>query len=183
MKSKQSSPTIQDGNKNSYAYVLKDSVEKGDSKKSDSFQNERRTNKMPRGPVPNINMQHFLGNFYVCNNFGHKDFDYRMNQKYNKKYPYKEDNSSDPPKGRSQNFFTPLQRCDKECYKCGNLGHIARNYKPLNPIEKGATTRDKEKIKAWKRIKDVKEKCSITLCAIESKNLWNVYSGCSKYMT
>ena len=67
-----------------------------------------------------------------------------MNQKHNKKSPYKEDNSSDPPKGRSQNSFAPLQMYDKECYKCGNLGHIARNYKPLTPIEKGVITRDKE---------------------------------------
>ena len=74
MKSEQSSPTIQDGNKKRYADVLKDSVEKGDSKKSNSFQNERRTNKIPRRPVTNINLQVFLGNCYVCNNFGPKAY-------------------------------------------------------------------------------------------------------------
>ena len=59
MKSEQSSPIVQDGNKKSYADVLKDLVEKGDRKKSDSFQNERRTNKMPRIQVTNKNMQVF----------------------------------------------------------------------------------------------------------------------------
>ena len=53
MKLEQSSPTIQDGNTQSYADVLQDLVEKGDSKKSASFQNERRTNKIPRRPVTN----------------------------------------------------------------------------------------------------------------------------------
>ena len=59
-----------------------------------------------------------------------------MNQKHNQKYPYKEDNSSDPLEGRNHNFFAHLQRYDKECYKCGNLGNIARNCKPFTPIEK-----------------------------------------------
>ena len=117
-------------------YILKDPVEKGDSKKFDCFQNERRTNKIPRRPVTNINLQVFLGNCYVCNNFGHKAFDCWMNQKHNQKYPYKEDNSSDPPKGKSHNSFAPLQRYGKDYYKSGNLGHIARNGKPLTPIEK-----------------------------------------------
>ena len=62
MKSEQSSPTIQDGNKNIYVDVLKHSIEKEDNKKYDSFQNERRTNKMPRRPVAHKNMQLFLGN-------------------------------------------------------------------------------------------------------------------------
>ena len=52
----------------------------------------------------------------------------------------------------------------------------------MNPIEKGAKTRD-EKGEAWKRIEYVKEKCSISLCAIEKKNLWHVDSVCSKHMT
>ena len=181
-KSEKSSPTIEDGNERSYANVLKYSIKKEESKKYDSFQNERRTNKMPRRPVTNINIQLFLGNCYVCNNFGHKAFDCRMNQKYNQKSPYKEDNSSDPPKGKSHNSFAPLQRYDKECYKCGNLGHIARNYTPLTSIEKGSTTRDKEKIKAWKIIEYGKEKCSIALCATKMRNLWHMDSGCSKHM-
>ena len=63
------------------------------------------------------------------------------------------------------------------------MGHIARNCKPLTPIEKGSTTRYKEQRKAWKRIEYVKEKCSISLCAIEKKNLWHVDSGGSKHMT
>ena len=65
-----------------------------------------------------------------------------------------------------------------------NMGiYIYINCKPLNPIEKGATTRDTEKIKAWKRIEDVKEKCSMALCATKKKNLWHMDSGCSKHMT
>ena len=106
-----------------------------------------------------------------------------MNQKHNQKYPYKEYNSSDPPKYRSQNSFAPLQGYDKECYKCGNLGHIARNYKPLTPIEKGATSRDMEQIKAWKRIEDVQEKCLVVLCVTKQKNIWHIDSGCSKNVT
>ena len=82
------------------------SVKKGDSKKYDYFQNKRRTNKIPRRPVTKINMQHFLGNFYVFNNFGHKSFECRIKQKHNHKSPYKEDNSSDPPKGINQDSFT-----------------------------------------------------------------------------
>ena len=115
--------------------------------------------------MTNNNMKLFLGNFYVCNNFGHKEFNCRMNQKHNKKSPYKEDNSSDPPKIRCHNSFPSLQRYHIECYKCGNLGNIARNCKPLNPIEKGDKTRDTKKIKAWKIIEHVKEKCSIAQCA------------------
>ena len=83
-----------------YANVLKDSIKKEDNQKNNSFQNERRTNKIPRRPVTNVNMKLFLGNCYVCNNFRHKAFDCRMNQKHNHEYPYKEENSSDPPKGR-----------------------------------------------------------------------------------
>ena len=85
MKSKQSSPIIQDENKKSYTDVLKDSVKKGHNKKFDSFQNERRKNKLLRRSMTNKNMQLFLGNCYVCNNFGHKAFDCRMNQKHNQK--------------------------------------------------------------------------------------------------
>ena len=103
MKSEKFSSTIHDGNKRSYLDVLKDPIEKGDSQESDSFQNERRTNKIPRRPVTNINLQLFLGNFYVCNNFGNKSFDCRMNQKHNQKYHCKKDNSNNPPKGRNQN--------------------------------------------------------------------------------
>ena len=88
-----------------------------------------------------------------------------MNQKHKQKSPYKEDNYSDPLKGISQNSFAPLQRYAKECYKCGNLGNISKNCKLLTPIEKGATTRDKEQINTWTRIEDVKDKCSIDLCA------------------
>ena len=106
MKSEKSSPTTQDGNKKSYADLLKYPIEKGDNTKIYYFQNERRTNKMPRRRATKKNVQLFLGNCYVCNNFGHKSFDCRMNQKHNQKYPYKEDNSSDPPKGISQNSFT-----------------------------------------------------------------------------
>ena len=91
---------------------------------------------MPRRPMTNINLQLSLGSFYVCNNFGNKAFDSRMNQNHNQKYPYQESNYSDPPNGRSHNSFEPLQRYDKEWYKSGNLGHITRNYKPFTHIEK-----------------------------------------------
>ena len=53
----------------------------------------------------------------------------------------------------------------------------------MTPIEKGATNRDKEQRKAWKRIEDVKEKCSIVLCATEKQNIWHMDNGCSKNMT
>ena len=80
MKSEQSSLKKQYGNKNMYADVLKESVKKGDSQNIDFFQKERGTNKNPRRPITNINLQLFLGYCYSCNNFGHKSFNCKMNK-------------------------------------------------------------------------------------------------------
>ena len=52
----------------------------------------------------------------------------------------------------------------------------------MTPIGKWSTTREKEKRKVWKRIQDVNEKCSISLCATKNKNLWHMHNGCSKHM-
>ena len=53
----------------------------------------------------------------------------------------------------------------------------------MNPIKKGATTRDKEQRKDSISIEDVKEKYSIALCATKKQNIRHVDSGYSKHMT
>ena len=48
---------------------------------------------------------------------------------YGKVYEYKKDTSSNKPKGRNPNRTGLLQIYDIECYKCNNLGHMARECK------------------------------------------------------
>ena len=42
---------------------------------------------------------------------------------------YKKSGTRSNPEGRNYNSFSHLHSYSIECYKCGNLGHIARNCK------------------------------------------------------
>ena len=67
------------------------------------------------------------------------------------------------PKGTNYNSFAPVQSYSRECYKCGNQGHIVRHCKLVSPMENDTTkSLGNEERKAWKE-KDGVE-CSIDLC-------------------
>ena len=65
-----SSSSNQDGNKRSYAVVLKSPIKREESKKYSPIL--QRTYTMPRIPMTSRYQQIFLGHCYSCNNFGHK---------------------------------------------------------------------------------------------------------------
>ena len=76
--SEQSSFINKEGNERSYVNALMRPVVKEYSQKIAPSQNESRTYNVPRR-----HQQLFLGNFYVCNNFGHKAMECEAYQKNN----------------------------------------------------------------------------------------------------
>ena len=136
--------------------------------------------------MTSIHQQLFLRNCYTCNNFGHMARNCKLMVPIEKGITpqtsfYNKSGTRINPQGRSYNYFAPLQSYNIECYKCGNLGHIAKNCKLVIPMDNTSKSQDKEERKAWKK-KDNME-CSLALSATNKKNLWHVDSGCSKHMT
>ena len=105
---------------------------------------------MPRRPVTSRYQHIFFGHCYLYNNFGHKALNYRA---YGKFCDYKKNESSNKPKVRNHNSFTPLQKYDIECYKCNNNGHMSRNCKLMTPTKNIVASKfqDKNQKKDWKK--------------------------------
>jgi hypothetical protein len=71
----------------------------------------------------------FLGHWYTCGNFGHKEINCRINERNNyARYMNGENNrygNVHRPVNISYNPFDPLMDQNNVCYKCNNLGHKA----------------------------------------------------------
>ena len=120
--------TNHQGSKKSYVEVLKAPAKKEGSKKAGLIsQDKNRNNIAPK--KPNRHLQIFLGHFYSCFNFVHKELNCRTERKVSE---YKKKSSSNKSNGY-KNIFTILQKYDIECYKCNNHGHMVRDCKLKTP--------------------------------------------------
>ena len=113
-----SSSTNKDGNKRSYAVVLKSPIKREESKKSGPLL--QRTDMIPKIPMTSKHQQLLLGNCYTCNNFGHMARSCKLNIPMEKRitshtFVYKKNITRNNPKGRNYNYFSPLQIYSTEC--------------------------------------------------------------------
>ena len=140
--------------------------------------------------IPPKRYQHlFLGYYFSCNNFGHKELNFRSYGKYNYKnvqiYGYKNNKNNNNQENRNYNSFSPLQSYNVECHKCNNYGHKASDCRlPKHPIKNSKIQEEKHK-KTWKE-KQLEQKGTefkIDLYAKDKRSQWYVDSGCSKHMT
>jgi hypothetical protein len=73
----------------------------------------------------------FLGLCYSCNNFGHKDINYRSYAKNRRNYEGYSRNNYHKKLHEAYNInynkFGSLNN-ELECYKCNNFGHMARDF-------------------------------------------------------
>jgi hypothetical protein len=134
----------------------------------------------------------FLVLCYACNNFGHKDVNWRANKKdtnnfeshTQRGYPRRPSETQI----RSYNRFESLST-DVECYKCNNFGHMAKDFRmivpPREPQQNNNSHSQEPQKRTWIRKHDQyrNEECTLALQAKQNKRGWYVDSGCSKHMT
>jgi hypothetical protein len=108
---------------------------KEDNISSWNRRSEFRKNERPR-KSPFIGYENiFLGHYYACRNFGHKEFHYKSytRNKYMRNindYGYPKDNHANDKSdqgisNKNYNLFIPLMDQNIVCYKCNNVGHKA----------------------------------------------------------
>jgi hypothetical protein len=99
--------------------------------------NEFRKVMTPRRPTMNMYEYLFLGNYFSCNNFGHKEIDYgaypRNDQRRNGgmynalRNNYVNNKVKNLVDNRNKNSFSPLFNYNIECYKFHNFGHKSQD--------------------------------------------------------
>ena len=134
---------------------------------------------IPKRPMTSKHRQLFLGNCYICNNFGHMARNCKLVVPIEKGITpqtsfYRKSSTRSNPEGRNYNYFTHPQSYSLECYKCGNQGHISRNCKIVIPIDDTSKSQDKNERKVWKKKDDME--CSLALCATKKKiyGMWTM---------
>ena len=101
-----------DGNQRTYVVVLMSQIKREESKKSASPL--QITEMIPKRPVTSKHQQLFLGNYYICNNFGHMARNCKLKIHVEKGITshtsdYKKNITRNNLKGRNYNYFSPVQ--------------------------------------------------------------------------
>jgi hypothetical protein len=133
----------------------------------------------------------FFGLCYACNNFGHKDVNFRANNRNIKNFEIHAQKGD--PRGpsetqrRSYNRFESF-RTEVECYKCNNFGHMAKYCKmTVSPRElqhNNNSHRQEPQKRTWitKQNQYSNEECTLALQDKQKKHGWYVDNACSKDM-
>ena len=147
-----------------------------------------------RRPFTNMYQQLFVGNFFSCNDLGHKEIncrDYTRNDimrnrsSYNApKYNYMNNKNGNPHGNGNYGSFTPLVNFNIECYKCNNFGHKAHDCRSLIKYDL-ISNENKVPLKIWKTKQEEKhmEEFELALHSQKKEIQWYIESGCSKIMT
>jgi hypothetical protein len=119
----------------------------------------------------------FIGYFYSCNNFGHREVHCKGYGQHNYRNDQRYKNNEYNAKKRNYNSFYPLQSVNSECQKCNNYGHKTTECR-LPKYDKRTNIPINQKV--WKKRQT---KCKVALYAKNQGCQWYIDNGCSKHMT
>jgi hypothetical protein len=148
----------------------------------------------PRRPTMNMYEYLFLGNYFSCNNFGHKEIDCkaypRNDQRGNggmfnaSRNNYVNNKIKNLVDNRNKKSFDPLSNYDIECYKCHNFFHKAQDCKSWTHVSIEKHIADNNTTRVWrkKQEKSYQEECDLAMHAQDKEIYWYIYVGCSRHM-
>ena len=130
----------------------------------------------------------FLGHCYACKKFGHKVVHYKAYIRNNcmrniNDYVYPKDNlandrSTQGIANKNYNPFSPLMDQNIVCYKCNNIGHMARNCR--NMEENASIIKEEKPTTIWENKQNSsKEDCKQALIVENKEDEWYIDSGFS----